>query len=425
MSRRSVYAAIASLGLRPGRLGARTAGLGLASAFGVHLAGLALAPLAGAAGLDFASRSQLYHVRTLIADFSGQLQRTTHVAELLWMFGIIELVTLLLATFGSSWGARDEPAARSWRFALQRTWLLTPLLAVVGFVFAYLMERTVWGRWAGGASLDVFIGPVIFAGALVWILWAWLRCLAAPRPTEPPRRPPMCERCGYDLSGHGLEDRCPECAEPTLASLDEQNRPGPPWVQRRRLGRARAYVRTLLQATCRPRAFGRSLRAHETRSDHRAFFAGHLAASPLLQAAMAALLLACTEARFDGEEWLGLTLYTACVALVALVGLTLATASMIGHAVGRRYRRNLLTAAVQAACYLTPLALFGNVLVWLLLIFTLRVRYADWLDRLADSLGLEPPLLILAPWILVAVVFVAWYNTAIRRAVLACAYANR
>lgn len=60
-----------------------------------------------------------------------------------------------------------------------------------------------------------------------------------------------CPDCGYNLSGIDHIDRCPECG----LAIDRQGigRSVTPWVHRRHLGRVRAYWRTLLMATLRPR----------------------------------------------------------------------------------------------------------------------------------------------------------------------------
>ena len=61
----------------------------------------------------------------------------------------------------------------------------------------------------------------------------------------------FCPECGYNL--HGIEDatRCPECG----LVIDRQGfaRSRLPWVHRRHVGRFRAYWRTVLLATLRPR----------------------------------------------------------------------------------------------------------------------------------------------------------------------------
>jgi hypothetical protein len=60
----------------------------------------------------------------------------------------------------------------------------------------------------------------------------------------------FCPDCGYDLRGL-TSDRCPECG---LKIDDAAMAASPiPWVHRQRIGRARAFWRTLLVTTFRPR----------------------------------------------------------------------------------------------------------------------------------------------------------------------------
>jgi hypothetical protein len=75
-----------------------------------------------------------------------------------------------------------------------------------------------------------------------------LRDISTPDAQEPQL---FCPQCGYNL--HGIEDatRCPECG----LVIDRQGfaRSRLPWVHRRHVGRFRAYWRTVLLATLRPR----------------------------------------------------------------------------------------------------------------------------------------------------------------------------
>jgi len=60
----------------------------------------------------------------------------------------------------------------------------------------------------------------------------------------------FCPDCGYDLRGI-TSDRCPECG----FKIDDASMAASPipWVHRRRIGRARAFWRTLLLTTFRPK----------------------------------------------------------------------------------------------------------------------------------------------------------------------------
>ena len=66
----------------------------------------------------------------------------------------------------------------------------------------------------------------------------------------------LCESCGYSLIGL-MVDRCPECG----ASFDAAALPlaRVPWLYRKRLGRASAYIETVKFALLRPRTFAAEL----------------------------------------------------------------------------------------------------------------------------------------------------------------------
>jgi hypothetical protein len=66
----------------------------------------------------------------------------------------------------------------------------------------------------------------------------------------------LCESCGYSLIGL-MVDRCPECGASFDATALRLARV--PWLYRKRLGRASAYLQTLRFALLRPRRFAREL----------------------------------------------------------------------------------------------------------------------------------------------------------------------
>ena len=70
---------------------------------------------------------------------------------------------------------------------------------------------------------------------------------AAPPVADPsPELLPVCPECGYDLRGIP-SDRCPECG----LQIDREVVSRIPWVHRARIGRVRAYWRTVWMATFR------------------------------------------------------------------------------------------------------------------------------------------------------------------------------
>src|SRR5580704_9649859 len=68
---------------------------------------------------------------------------------------------------------------------------------------------------------------------------------------------PLCEHCGYSLTGLTTQIRCPECGEPfeplalPLARV--------PWLYRRRIGKGRAFRKTGWMVILHPVLFAREL----------------------------------------------------------------------------------------------------------------------------------------------------------------------
>lgn len=100
-------------------------------------------------------------------------------------------------------------------------------------------------------SRDLLVIVIIACcGYVVWLLWMWGRSAARYwGPAEGPgweRRRPMCEACGYTLTGLTAADRCPECGRAVAESLPERREPMP-YSAARGLGR----IPALFQMTVR------------------------------------------------------------------------------------------------------------------------------------------------------------------------------
>jgi len=348
---------------------------------------------------------------------------------LVWTVGALvatETFFVVLAMALCSWGAADEPLRASIRSSLRQTWLHTPhFLPAVVYVGAvailmgdarrewYELHRAPiwpampnpvtlapdepgyaeaeakhaqdlaeynalvtevqqrWSEWRLRQPWYVRYEevPSINAGCLaaLWMLWALLRAIGAPRriPTAP--RPVICDACGYNLTGTEPASRCPECGEPARHSYEPVVRCGVPWEHRFELGTLRAGWQSLRAAFLSPRVLGRQLcvrrRVTVARGFHGLFlpvvyvvtFAGFPMTIFLVDGSRP--LIREPEILLIGSPVLA-TL--AVLGTAVYVNLASFLAALLHRGSGRF---NLAPGAVQIACYLTPLlavwVLFG------------------------------------------------------------------
>src|SRR5438477_13137741 len=77
----------------------------------------------------------------------------------------------------------------------------------------------------------------------------------------------FCPDCGYDLRGLSSE-RCPECGLSIDAAMVESPIP---WAHRARIGRLRAFRRTVILATFRPKRLAAAVAVTVDYADARLF----------------------------------------------------------------------------------------------------------------------------------------------------------
>jgi hypothetical protein len=322
---------------------------------------------------------------------------------------VIELSFTGLALVMMPWSAGDEPLGDSFRHGLRRAWLLTPHALPLIFLFGaaavpvWHTQRSwhdaseaqrmpvpaqppnaqpgtpEWEAWQAAmreynaawqaawqrdlqrrAWLARYGEALVVCMYLVlatWFLWTLFRSAAARRPVRAVAHPPTCEWCGYNLTHAPMEGRCPECGRHVADSLAADVRGGTPWQRRRHDGRWRAWWRCGVDAMCRPRQFGRQLQGCTPAGGHSVFLAVHLA--PIFLFAIAGLVATVVA----GIGWenihqdLGQLCLVGLVAAHSTVAVMFAAASLAaaGTAIGYWIvdRRNLLSASVQAACYLS------------------------------------------------------------------------
>lgn len=428
----------------------RTRQVTLVSAFGVHILAVLLALIAlviiGAMNWYLYRSGEATLLQSIFRsfdDFLGDLARLTKQAKLaiLALAAAIEGGLILLATLLMPWGARDEPAADSFRHALRRTWLhgghAAFLILVVGIAlvkidaYRYNWHQSVRervqtvhpGRRPVGATPEelaaydrqVFIfqqasqkqynNPpylvkhddeamsYIVILACIWFLWALLRGLGADRPVRTPEHPPMCRACGYNLTGLPPDGRCPECGRPVADSIGPDASPGPAWE--RPADPSGGYLRTLYAWMWSAPTEASDLRLTPARRRHPTFLLINVILCGLAAGIGIALIFWWDETSrgrdFDREI---LTLGAPITGSIwsAFVLLFAAGAAFVpGMVMLARDRRNLLSGTFQAACYCS-----GWLLAWTAVgVATLAVtvlRFDDLIKPIAQSINVRPHL---------------------------------
>ena len=403
----------------------------------------------------------------------------------------VEVGWLMLAAVVMPWGAGDEPLRMSYRNALRQTWLHTAsILPVIILVWAFSAAHdhieTAWlvahpgpsWSWPELPALpNVASGDAAYAQAMadyqaalkeyqrqiaqpnenwlewtqsqpwyvrdpelfvvlctfvmpLWLLWALLRSVGAPRGPSPVDRPPLCDRCGYNLTTIPLESRCPECGEPVMASLGPNARPGTVWRRRHEVGRIRAWGHCFVGAMHSPTALGRQLQLVLPGHDHRRFLALNL----LLIFAIGALGLAAGTVVDVGADVLLqdpaeasiISTIFGIMCVFGAVGVTFVGALVVGWSASIHCRRNLFGGSMQVASYLS-----GYLVIWALMGAALTmgvialVEQLYWLEAVEQLTGLYPSSVAVALWTLPNLACSVIYLVLVGRGTAATRYANR
>ncbi len=387
--------------------------------------------------------------------------------------GSVEAGFLLLAALLAPRGARDEPLRHSYGASLRRVWLVSislfwpilPLLVFDGWISSRAAD---WQKHhpepdyrdfavAGGLTEDpaelnrrralfgnawddwnrltpwylrgahAYVEAAIMLSGL-WILSVLLRAAAAPRPVSSVARDPQCEACGYNLTGVGLDARCPECGMVATASLGAESRPGTPWSHRAELGVRRAWWRTFVMSLRAPDELGRRLNQSSDAGDCRSYALTWIPAIFVLGILgfTAPFVLEHRWWSYPIDGWMVAEFVATGTAAVSMAyGVTHAGACGIGWALSLASRRNMWPAAVQVSGYLVGLVAIGVV------VYGLSLEWLAWFEWKfgwlpAIERAMEFPR-ILGPCIrwCVNVGMAVWFLWALTRGTGAARYANR
>lgn len=493
----SPWAALVMAWIRPATTARRTDHVSLARAFAVHAVLLLLLALLlvvieawdGSRGLPWQEGGMVGwpvpgpYVSGLAADCMSK--PTDFVFSLAGIGAVVGGSGMVLALLGMPWAAREEPMVSSFRAALRRTWLGTSVLLpatlslcpVFMIVFTYRFQWDAWGypQWPvhpeapanlrpNTPEFDAYVHEVevyrqevdralaenrrrqpwyvrydellilmMLTAAGTWVLWVWLRFVSADRGLPPRDHPPLCEKCGYNLTGAELDRVCPECGVPVRESLGPNVRPGTPWERRAEFGIWAGWWRSAVGAALRPREFGRHLRARSRTLHFASFLASNLAL--LLLCAWGGWFACAAAMTWHGRplvDYLDLFTSTGFLAsITTMIALGLACVVAVATGLGYRLRdgSNLLPATIQAAAYLAPLLVLWTVFsgATALAVILLGSAFED----LATILGLRQygffatQLLQFAVWLVVNLLFLAAYVRWVVCVTAGARYANR
>jgi hypothetical protein len=237
---------------------------------------------------------------------------------------------------------------------------------------------------------------------------------------------PTCAKCNYSLNGLRVDGRCPECGLPVRQSLGVGRQIGAPWERARSLGgRRRAWRKTAAIALLAPEQLGRMIRLAAP-STHRSFLAMHLPLILLIAPIALILHIMRVERVTDLFESALIGCVSATFGLVctlAAFGVVNLAALLVGLLDSCQTKRNMLPAAIQIACYLTPYVvaweLLGAVVTFWL------TKEASMMEALAEMIGVLPELLAMALFLVLNFLVAGVYLHLIARGTKAARYANK
>lgn len=266
-----------------------------------------------------------------------------------------------------------------------------------------------------------------FIGAAFWV-WLVLRTVAAPRKVAPIERPPLCEWCGYNLTTMSPDARCPECGAAVSASLGPSARSGTTCDRATWRLLPTAAVQCMMRSITDPQAIGRQLWTTRSAPGARRCLLLSLPAIAIIaNVSVVAMILTLQNGSVDE---LGLYIlvgfYFSIICTVTGIGGMLTSALIVGWWLGRSFRRNLLSAAMQMACYLS-----GWLVVWAAVGATTTHLTIYGLDggifrRTSNQMafGSEGGLALLV-WAVPNITMLVAYQYLLYRGTLAARYANR
>ncbi len=431
-------AAVVAL-VRPVMAVRRADHLGLGWAWLVHVAGIILAAvalllLAGyeSSGINSTLSEVLSRSFRAINELQGELNHPRGWAALAASVIFIEASVMLLAVVCMAWCSREEKIGISYVRALRRLMLLTPHAAVMVGVIGTALVWVRRSQWLSHTRVRIIdyalpLGALVFAGGCLWALWVVLRALGCRPASSMCRWPARCEGCGYQLAGLRRDRSCPECGLAIAKTLDKAVRTGTATMNG--LGK---WLSVTYQAVRRPSALGKRLQVMSSDTGHQRLLTVTLILVLMtVPAAMAGALI--LDRLLSGhvdlvKNGVGEVIVAGTVLGLMMIATTAGAALMIagltGVLVGWRQGRNLMPAAMRAACYLSGFAVIWSLVFWCSMAVFLVVMSLDMLTPLAARYNIASEKIVFFWHYAVASLGLLIYGTLIERATKAARNAN-
>ena len=380
--------------------------LPLWKAWGIHIAGMVMLLLVAwfldALGYALNSSSAEYLLGRMyrnLEELLRDLQEPTELAGIAAVTLASQVAVAVAAAIGMSWCAGHENMRTTYTRALRRLYLLTPhaavILLVIGTALVWINEHP----WRYDYSYQ-FVDILTVLTVLLGFIWPFSVLLLATANRSTPamsRWPACCDRCGYVILGIDKQQGCPECGLALQASLDPAQRPG--IAPTPKPGLLFWWVKTTCFAVFRPGTLGKQLHTLSPDFGYRRCLtislAMLIAACPTLMAASFIInnLLMVYIQNDRGISWDEIMIATLVGGLMIgmwaagiAITFTLAVASIVGAAEGWRLQRNLMPAAIRAACYQS-----GFFLIWLMPMWLYLLISATAIALFLDQLNYGPP----------------------------------
>jgi hypothetical protein len=371
----------------------------------------------------------------MLAEMADEFQYVAMWIGLIFTVLFVEFATGLAALGAMSWCAREEKYLASYGRSLRRLLLVTPhaamVVALVGGVIVWI-ERMPWD-YAELFSTAELITMLSLAKGGLWLLWIMLAALGCQVAPAMCRWPARCEGCGYQLTGIDASQNCPECGLAIDKTLGAWVRPG--IVGTSGFGR---LLRQTYNAIRRPTAFGTRMHVISPDTGHRrnliATIVLLMLTSPIgfgLMFMVATATRAATGAHDYTPDWnelaylsIGVGTWIGLMMTATTVGLALGGATLLGMLEGWRHGRNMMPAAIRAACYLSGFAVAWSLVFWCNMAVFVVVMELDVLSPISARYNIASEEIVLTWHGIVLGLGLVIYLALIGRATHAARYAN-